>query len=243
MELNIMHLYPHQMDLYGEYANLAVLRRHLEAMGVTVKLTTADGDTPIDFAGMDLIYMGAGTEKDQKAILKSLLPAKESLLAAMDKGAQLFFTGNAMEVLGKSVTDAQGTVFPCLELASFTSTEGEKRILGDVIAASSLLKGEAVGFMNKCSTTSGVETPLFESLPMGFGNDSQGGAEGYVGKDILATHLAGPVLVKDPELTELLIRRIFAAKGWEAPAELPRLPHQWEAYENTLKSLRGRLAK
>ncbi len=243
MELNILHLYPHQMDLYGEYANLSVLRRHLEALGVTVKLTAADGDTPIDFTGMDLIYMGAGTEPDQKAILKSLLPAKESLLAAMEKGAQLFFTGSAMEVLGQSVNDAQGQSYPCLGLASFTSTEGEKRIVGDVIAASSLLQGEVVGFMNKCSTTVGVETPLFESLAMGFGNEKQGGPEGYVTENILSTHLAGPVLVKDPELTDLLIRRSFTAKGWELPSELPRLPHEQEAYEHTLRSLRGRLTK
>ena len=30
MELTILHLYPDMMDLYGEYANLAVLRRRLE---------------------------------------------------------------------------------------------------------------------------------------------------------------------------------------------------------------------
>ena len=30
MELTILHLYPDLMDLYGEYANLAVLRRRLE---------------------------------------------------------------------------------------------------------------------------------------------------------------------------------------------------------------------
>ena len=34
MELNILHVYPDLMNLYGEYANLAVLRRHLEALDV-----------------------------------------------------------------------------------------------------------------------------------------------------------------------------------------------------------------
>ena len=41
MELTILHLYPEFMSLYGEYANLAVLRRHLEALGVTVSLRAA----------------------------------------------------------------------------------------------------------------------------------------------------------------------------------------------------------
>ena len=36
MELTILHLYPDCMSLYGEYANVAVLRRHLEAVGIKV---------------------------------------------------------------------------------------------------------------------------------------------------------------------------------------------------------------
>ena len=61
MELTILHLYPDLMGLYGEYANLAVLRRRLEAMGVSVAIAgCAPEDTP-DFASADLIYMGAGT--------------------------------------------------------------------------------------------------------------------------------------------------------------------------------------
>ena len=34
MELTILHLYPDFMSLYGEYANVTVLRRRLEALGV-----------------------------------------------------------------------------------------------------------------------------------------------------------------------------------------------------------------
>lgn len=72
MNLNILHLYPDCMSLYGEYANLAVLKRHLETMGVsvTVEKVTLD-DTP-DFSDADFIYMGAGTERTQKAALTAL---------------------------------------------------------------------------------------------------------------------------------------------------------------------------
>ena len=38
MELNILHLYPEMMSLYGEYANLKVLARHLEKLGVTANI-------------------------------------------------------------------------------------------------------------------------------------------------------------------------------------------------------------
>ena len=58
--------------------------------------------------------------------------------------------------------------------------------------------------------------------------------------NVFATHLTGPILVKNPDFTDLLIRRLFAAKGWELPEKLPVLPYEREAYEVTLKELTGR---
>lgn len=241
MDVTFLHLYPRLMGLYGEYANLAVLKRHLEALGVqvTVKRVTPE-ETP-DFGGADLIYMGAGTERSQKAALTALLPQKAALRAALDRGAVVLFTGNAMELLGASVTDAAGEAWPGLELASFVTRETDRRVPGDVIAKAGLWDSPTVGFMNKCSITTGVETPLFPALELGFGNGEELGAEGYVSGNLFATHLTGPVLVKNPDFTDLLIRRIFESKGWEQPEALPVLPHEREAYEVTLGELWGRI--
>ncbi len=243
MELTLLHLYPDSMSLYGEYANLAVLRRHLEAIGVavTVKAVTCE-DVP-DFTGADLIYMGAGTESAQKAALLALVQHREALRAAVETGAVILFTGNAMETLGASVTDAKGKVWSGLALADFTTTETDKRTPEDVVAVSALWEAPAVGFMNKCSVTHGVTTPLFSSLSLGLGNESEHGPEGYVSGNVFATHITGPVLVKNPDFTDLIIRRLFAAKGWEPPEALPTLAHEREAYAVTLQELLGRVAK
>ena len=241
MELNIIHLYPDSMNLYGEYANIALLRRHLEAAGVTVAVRAITCEDIPDFSEADLIYMGAGTERSVMAAMLALVHHREKLMAAVDAGALLLFTGNAMTALGASVTDAAGTVWPGLALAEFTTVETDRRRGVDVVAESSLLPSPAVGFMNKCSTTAGVTTPLFDRLPLGFGNEAEGGSEGFSAGNVLATHLSGPVLVKNPALLELVIRRLFAAKGWACPAELPTFPHEAEAYAVTLRELQGRI--
>ena len=241
MELNIIHLYPDVMNLYGEYANLAVLRRHLEAVGVTVTVKAVTCEEEPDFSGADFICMGAGTERGQKYVLEQLRPHAEDLKAAVTAGVVVLFTGNAMETLGASITDAAGQVWPALALAEFTTVETDRRDPGDVIARSALLDRPAVGFMNKCSVTRGVTTPLFDRLTLGFGNDADRGAEGYVSGNVLATHLTGPVLVKNPHFTDFIIRRIFEAKGWELPQALPVLPHEREAYEVTLAELSARV--
>ena len=153
MELTVLHLFPDFMSLYGEYANVAVLRRHLESVCVKVTARTVTCEDGPDFQGADLIYMGAGTERKQKIALEKLLPHAEELKAAVERGAAVLFTGNAMETLGASITDASGKVWPGLGLAGFTTVETDRRSPGDVVAAPALWDSPAVGFMNKCSAT------------------------------------------------------------------------------------------
>ena len=242
MELNILHLYPDCMSLYGEYANVAVLRRHLEAAGVSVTVETALFEDTPDFERADFIYMGAGTERTQKAALTALLPHKDALKAAVDRGAVVLFTGNAMELLGASVTDAAGKVRPCLGFADFTTVEHDCRYPCDVVARTGLWEGDVVGFMNKCSVTLGVAAPLFRvevGTPGNTGDPDQDDGEGYVDGNVFATHLTGPILVKNPDFVDFLIRRILAVKGWEQPEALPVLPYEREAYEVTVKELTG----
>lgn len=241
MELTILHLYPDCMSLYGEYANVMVLRRHLEAAGVSVTVQAALFEDAPDFEHADFIYMGAGTERMQKAALTALLPHRDALKAAIGRGAVTLFTGNAMEVLGISIIDAEGKTWRGLELADFATVETNQRAPEDVIAHTSLWESPVVGFMNKCSMTEDAP-PLFGKLSLGFGNEEEKGPEGYVSGNVFATHITGPVLAKNPDFVDFLIKRIFSVKGWELPASLPVLPYEREAYEMTLKELTARTA-
>ena len=224
-----------------EDAMMKNARRRLEGLGVSVAIAGCAPEDAPDFASADLIYMGAGTERRQKYALTALLPHADALKAAVERGAAVLFTGNAMETLGASVTDASGKVWQGLGLADFTTVETDQRTPGDVVASPVLWDAPAVGFMNKCSVTHGIAAPLFHSLPLGFGNDAEHGAEGYVSGNVFATHLTGPALVKNPDFLDLLIRRLFALKGWELPERLPVLPHEREAYAVTLRELEARI--
>lgn len=241
MELTILHLCPDCMSLYGEYANIAVLRRHLEALDVTVTLREATCEDTPDFSGVDLIYMGAGTERKQKLALEKLLPRADELKRAVEQDTMLLFTGSAMETLGASVTDVSGKVWPGLRLTDFITVETDRRTPEDVIATSALWDAPVVGFMNKCSVTHGIITPLFRALPLGFGNEVPHGPEGFASGNIFATHITGPILVKNPQFLDFLIRELFTRKGWEIPDSLPVLPHEREAYSVTLRELQARI--
>ena len=237
MKLQFVHLCPQRMSLYGEYANLVILQRMAQALGHEVEIVA--GETP-DLSHAHLIYMGCGTERGQKFALDVLRPQVEGLKGALARGAVVLFTGNAMELLGTCVTDQAGKTWPCLALADYVTAETDRRVPEDVIAHTALWEEPVVGFMNKCSHTTGVTSPLFDRLTLGEGNESEKGPEGYVSCNLFATHLTGPVLVKNPAFLRLMIQRIFQYNGWTLPETLPSLPHEEEAYQVTLRELSAR---
>ncbi|MBE6963395.1 MAG: hypothetical protein E7443_02190 [Ruminococcaceae bacterium] len=240
MELNLIHFYPDLMNLYGSYANLSVLCRALESMGNTVSVETVQPGQAIDLGGADFLFMGAGTERAQKAALADFLRFSETVKAAAEDGCAMLLCGTAMELLGKSITDAEGCVYAGIGMADFTSVQGKKRFVEDVYGHTSLYDAPVVGFMNKCSILSGIETPLLTAMDMGFGNEGKGGVEGFLWKSVMGSHLTGPLLVKNPRMLDTVIAAIYARRGEALPTALPRDEYAEAGYAVTAEQLKKR---
>ncbi len=235
MELKLLHLYDDVMNLYGEYANVSVLARCLSDLGCEVRVDTLSLYEEKDISGYDFYYMGSGTERRQKLALSQLVNYRDALSAACDAGRVMLFTGNSFELLGEKITDQDGTEFEGLRLASFETTEGKRRIVGDCLASFDGFDEILVGFINKCSKTSGVEQPLFQ-MKMGFGNEADGEAEGFRKNNCFGTHLTGPILVKNPAMLRYIVKLL----GVEDP-ERVSYPFMEKGYEITASELRKRL--
>ena len=243
MELKIIHFYPDLMSLYGSYANVAVLKRRLEQMGNTVTVENVDYGQDADLAGADFLFMGAGTERSQKAALADFARFGGAVKAAAESGVTMLFAGTAMELLGKSITDADGKVYDGIGLAEFTSVQGKKRFVEDVYGTTDLYDGPVVGFMNKCSIIQGVETPLVTAMDMGFGNSGEKTPEGFRFRNVFASELTGPILVKNPRLLDKVAQAIYARRDQALPDRLPRWQYAEDGYAITAQQLKLRWEK
>ena len=241
MELNLLHFYPDLMSLYGSYANLSVLARVLENMGNTVTITYVEPGDEADIEGADFLFMGAGTEKRQKFALTDFLRHGEAVKAAAESGTAMLFAGTAMELLGKSITDAEGKNWEALGLLPFNAVQSQKRTVGDVYGHSDVCQDAVAGFMNKSSILTGVETPLLTALDLGVGNETKGGAEGIHYKNVFGSHLTGPLLVKNPRLLDAVITAIYEKRGVALPAEFPADRWTEDGYAITAEALKQRI--
>ncbi len=232
MELKILHLYDDVMNLYGEYANVAILARYWKDLGHEVSVDTLSLYEDKDISPYDFYYMGAGTERKMKWMLPELLKHKETLHKACEEGKVLLFTGNACDVLGKSVTDAEGKLYEALGIGDFETEEGKLRITGDCIAEFEGFEEPLVGFINKCSANIEVKTPLF-TLKMGCGNEKGKPAEGFRKNKCLGTHLTGPILVKNPAMLRY-VSRLVLGEGYE---DTVSYPYMEQGYEVTKREL------
>lgn len=239
--MRILHLYHDLMNLYGEYANISALTRMLEKNGAEVTVDRLSvGDVPV-FSDYDLIYVGSGTEHNQKKVLDHLHLYSDELKEYVEKNGFLLMTGNAFEMLGSRITDAAGKVWEGLGLFSFTVRE-QNRVRNTADAVFGFEEGEKdlVGFINKCSTIEGIETPLFR-VKLGLGNTEQDPAEGIRYHNCFGTHLTGPLLIKNPYFLGWLTKRLLGDPDKEL--EEGHLIHEKAGYEITYKKLQERIRR
>ncbi len=240
MEVRIIHFYPRLMDLYGSRANVLALERYLKLLGCGVTVETVVPGGGADLSRGDFFYMGAGTERSARAAMEDFARFGGRLKEAAQDGAAMLFAGTAMDLIGTTVREADGSAYDALGLASFVTEHGRRRIVEDVYGHTDLYPEAVVGFMNKCGVVTGVETPLLTGLELGFGNERERGPEGFHWKNVFASQLTGPLLVKNPKLLETVAAAVYARRGKPLPVDRPADPWAEKAYAVTEEELRAR---
>ncbi len=237
--IRILHIYPELLNLYGEYANLSILTRYLTEEGVEVEVTPLSFGDPL-LGGYDMLYIGCGTESASLRALNALRPYRDVLLSYREKGALILATGNSLDLFGQSITDDRDDIFEGLNLFNFTVSRTHKsRYLGDAILSCPLISDRVIGFVNKCSTISGIKTPLFRA-EMGLGNDNVTPDEGFVDGNFFGTSLIGPLLIRNPALCRLLMDRLYTICHQEPTAKAD-ISLQEKAYVAALSELSARI--
>lgn len=213
MELKICHLYPDLLNLYGDRGNTVCMEKRLQWRGIDCRFTEVkygDNDPLSDY---DLIFIGGGQDFEQKLLMEDLQRGKGSnIKAAAEDGKTFLAICGGYQLLGHYYQMSDGTKCEYIGAIDVFTVAGEKRMIGNT-ACISEEAGTIVGFENHAGKTflSGAVKSLGTVLK-GSGNNGEDGREGARYKNVFATYYHGPVLPKNPELCDLILKTALGRK-------------------------------
>lgn len=203
-KVRIAHLYPNELNLYGDSGNILCLEHRLSCRGFSREiLTVGIGDRLPDF---DILFIGGGQDKEMSIIAPDLRRKAEALNYYIHSGRVVLAICGGYQILGEYYKDAQGNIIDLCDVLPFFTVAGSSRLIGNIVTDTPF--GKVVGFENHSGKTY-LSTNLdpLGTVISGYGNNGEDATEGLLYKNTFCTYCHGPVLPKNPRLADELISR------------------------------------
>ena len=207
--LRIAHLYPSLLNVAGDGGNVTAIVQRCTWRGIRTDVVPVElGDTP-DFTTFDLVLFHGGQDVEMQVAAADLGFKAPSLREAADQGVVIFAVCAGLQLLGHRYVPSAGEPMQGAAILDLETHGGAQRFMQHAAVEVTLggETGTVVGFENHSGLTKlGPGARPFGSVVAGAGNNGQDGTEGAVRDHVYATYLHGPVLPKNPWLTDQLIR-------------------------------------
>ena len=151
-----------------------------------------------------------GADNEQSILSQDLIKYKKNIKEAINNGVFFLLICGAYQLFGKYYKGVEGNIIPGLEIFDYyteASNDRKKRCIGNIVIETSLAgcQTKIIGFENHGGQTYYISNP-FGKVLFGNGNKFSDKFEGFFIKNVIATYLHGPLLSKNPELTDYIIK-------------------------------------
>jgi len=203
-KLVIAHLYPREMNIYGDAGNILTLVKRLEWRGYEAEVRAVEVGEPFDFSQADIVFGGGGQDRGQLIVGADLLERDDALRKAAEEGMPMLLVCGLYQLFGRAFITADGQELPGLGVFHATTQGAKQRMIGNIVVDSPF--GRLVGFENHSGATllEPGQLPLGK-VSEGYGNDLKSKHEGAITGNAIGTYLHGPILPKNPTLADHLI--------------------------------------
>ena len=224
--LTLTHLYPDNLNLYGDIGNIIALRRRCQWLNIDCAVKALNIGDPSAPGQTDLYFMGGGQDNDQLAVVSDFHDLKaEAVTADTESGIPFLGVCGGYQLMGNTFVMGDNQETQGLGIIDVNtkapSKEVKARCIGNLVVAISgqiydqmqtmydrphTIPNTLVGFENHSGQTYlGKDVaPLAQTLA-GFGNNYQAEYEGARYKNVFGSYMHGAVLPKNPHLADYLI--------------------------------------
>ena len=210
MELNICHLYPDILNLYGDRGNVLCLRKRLGWRGIDANVEEVSIGQKLEASKYDLLFIGGGQDFEQEVLLPDLRGEKtEELKAAIEDNLPVLAICGGYQMLGqyyKTWDGAQCDFTGALDLYTIGSKD---RMIGNYMYRTTPESSGSivVGFENHSGKTYlGEDVAPLGMMIKGYGNNGEDQTEGARYNNVFATYSHGSLLPKNPVLCDFILQ-------------------------------------
>ena len=213
--LKILYLYPDMLELYGDYGNIQVLKYRIESRGYKAIIDRYSiGDVAPNFNDYDIVFAGGGADNEQSILANDLIKYKDNIKEAVNNGVFFLLICGAYQLFGKYYKGVEGNIIPGLEVFDYytvANPDRKKRCIGNIVidanlsSSNDIIKTKVIGFENHGGQTFDISAS-FGNVLFGNGNKFGDSEEGFFQNNVIATYLHGPLLSKNPELCDYIIK-------------------------------------
>ncbi|MEO6702965.1 MAG: glutamine amidotransferase [Jatrophihabitantaceae bacterium] len=209
--LTLVHLYPREMNIYGDTGNVLVLRKRLQWRGLHAKVVAVSVGDPLPVEA-DIVLGGGGQDAAQGEIGQDFFARRDTLRAMAADGVVMLAICGTYQMLGHQFLTKDGDKIDGVGVLDVTTTGSDTRLIGNNQVQTQW--GRLVGFENHSGLTDlgPTASPLGSTLA-GRGNNGTDLTEGAVRDNVFGTYLHGPVLAKSPAFADELLRRALDRRG------------------------------
>jgi len=226
MKLEICILYPDLLNSYGDTGNSSILAHRAKEHGIETEIHHISLSDVFNPDLYDIVLMGGGQFHEQSIVAEDLRKGKGALLKEyIHNGKVALLICGAYQLAGDYYMDDQGQKESCLGILPVYTVAHHERMVGDIVVKDA--DGVVyMGFENHLGKTYIGELEPLGKVVSGFGNNGEDGYEGCRFKNTIGTYLHGPLLSKNPELADWLIKTALELRGEHV--ELKELDDSWE---------------
>ena len=206
MTINILHLYPKEMNLYGDHGNILSLIRRCEWRGIKANVIHYEPGDKLP-ANVDIIFGGGGQDSGQGKIEKDLIKIGPWLKEQIENDTPVLLICGLYQLAGHYFETSEGQRIEGCNIIDITTHGGPTRLIGNITINTPEF-GEVVGYENHSGLTKlGDDALPFGTVTSGAGNNGHDYTEGVRYRNCIGTYLHGPILPKNPRITDFLIKK------------------------------------
>lgn len=214
MKLHILHLYPNEMNTYGDRGNLLTLVKRAQWHGLepVIHYYHAGEEFPPE---TDLLLGGGGQDSAQADIQTDILRIGDRLHSLVDRGVPMLMVCGTYQLFGNRFVTHDGHEIKGIGIFDVETIGGPKRLIGNT-AIETADFGTLYGFENHSGKTylKNGQQPLGKVI-RGNGNNGEDKTEGARTNNAIGTYCHGPLLPNNPELADSLLTLALQYKGRE----------------------------